>query len=85
MLTQHNDLQRTGWNAQEKTLNTKNVKPGTFGKLYTYTVDDEVFAQPLVVTGLTIGGGTHDVVYICTVNNTIYAFDADSARSAGPY
>ncbi|HEY8968684.1 MAG TPA: hypothetical protein VIM64_06320, partial [Puia sp.] len=46
VLTQHNDLNRTGWNSQETQLNSKNVKTGSFGKLFTDALDDKVYAQP---------------------------------------
>ncbi|HEY4337952.1 MAG TPA: discoidin domain-containing protein, partial [Puia sp.] len=85
VLTQHNDAQRTGWNSQETHLNTSNVRPGLFGKLFTYPVDDQIFAQPLVVAGVNISGGTHNLALIATVNNTVYAFDADNAPSSGAY
>jgi len=85
VLTQHNDLQRTGWNAQETLLNTKNVKTGLFAKLFSCTVDDQTYAQPLVVTSVNIPStGIRNVVYVATVNNSVYAFDADSVR-ANPY
>ncbi|MDO6432753.1 discoidin domain-containing protein [Flavitalea sp. BT771] len=85
VLTQHNDLQRTGWNDHETRLNTKNVKAGPFAKLFSYTVDDQLYAQPLVVTGVNIPAiGVRDVVLAATVNNTVYAFDADSLRT-NPY
>lgn len=85
VLTQHNDAQRTGWNSHETQLTTTNVAAGLFGKLYSYPVDDNVYAQPLIATGINISGGTHNIIIICTVNNTVYAFDADNAPSAGPY
>ena len=86
VLTQHNDLNRTGWNNQETKLNTKNVQSGSFAKLFSYGVDDKVYAQPLVATSINIPGvGTRNVVIVATVNNTVYAFDADSARHAGAY
>ncbi len=79
ILTQHNDLARTGWNNQETILNTSNVNSNSFGLLYTRAVDDQIYAQPLVVTGVNIPSkGKKNVVYVCTVNNSIYAFDADS-------
>src|SRR5580765_939613 len=77
VLTQHNDLNRTGWNNQETILNTTNVKPGTFGKVFSTNVDDKIYAQPLLVTGVnTTAQGIKDVVYVATVNNTIYGIDA---------
>lgn len=85
VLTQHNDLNRTGWNNQETQLNIKNVKTGSFGKLFTDTLDDKVFAQPLVASGVNMPVGIRNVVYVATVNNTVYAYDADSVRVAGAF
>jgi hypothetical protein len=76
--TQHGDVKRTGWNAGEKKLTVANVKAASFGKLYSLDVDDQTYAQPLVVSDLTIAGGKHNVVFVATVNNSIYAFDADN-------
>lgn len=79
VLTQHNDLARTGWNNQETVLNTTNVKSSSFGKLFSVDIDEEAYAQPLVVTGVNItSAGTKNVVYACTLNNTVYAIDADN-------
>jgi len=78
VLTQHNDLGRTGWNNQETILNTTNVKAGTFGKIFTTNVDDKIYAQPLIVNGVSTALGVKNVVYVATVNNSIYAFDADN-------
>lgn len=78
VLTQHNDNNRTGWNNQETSLNTNNVKIGSFGKKFTCAVDGQIYAQPLVVSGVNVPGhGIKNVVYVATVNNTLYAFDAD--------
>jgi hypothetical protein len=86
VLTQHGNQQRTGWNSQETTLNQTNVKPGFFGKLFSYPVDDQVYAQPLVATQVNIPGvGVRNVVYIATVNNSVYCFDADSLPASGAY
>lgn len=85
VLTQHNNAQRTGWNSQETQLKPSTIAPGFFGKLYNYSVDEEVYAQPLIVTGVNISGGTHNIVIICTENNSVYAFDADNAPTSGPY
>lgn len=74
---QHNDHNGTGWNPQETVLNTTNVQPGAFGLRYTMSVDGAIYSQPLVVTGVTIGGVSKNVVYITTVNNTIFAYNTD--------
>jgi len=80
VLTQHNDNTRAGWNDTETALTTSNVNVQQFGKVFTLPVDGEVYAQPLVVGHLSIGGGNHNVVYVATVNNTLYAFDGDNGR-----
>jgi hypothetical protein len=85
VLTQHNDLARTGWNNQETILNTGNVNTNSFGLLFKRSLDDQPYAQPLVVTGVNIPGvGARNVMYACTVNNSVYAFDADDG-SVGAY
>lgn len=80
VLTQHNDNTRSGWNANETVLNTSNVNVQSFGAVFTLPVDDQVYAQPLVVANVPISNGYHNVVYVATVNNTLYAFDADDGR-----
>ena len=79
VLTQHFDQKRTGWHNQETILTTKNIKPGFFGKLFTRVVDDQIYAQPLVVQASLPTIGTRNLIITATVNNTVYAFDADSA------
>ena len=76
--TYHNDKQRTGQNLLETTLNTTNVNSTQFGKLFSQPVDGYVYSQPLYVPNLSIGGVTHNVVFVTTMNDSVYAFDADS-------
>jgi len=77
--TYHNDLSRDGVNAQEYALNTANVAKATFGKLFSCTVDGAVYAQPLWVPNVSIGGGTHNVVVAATQRDSVYVFDADAS------
>lgn len=77
VLTFHNDNSRSGQNLNETILNPTNVR-SNFGKLFTVTVDDWIVAQPLYVANLNIGGGTHNVIFVATLNNSIYAVDADT-------
>lgn len=80
------DSNRTSWNSSETYLNTSNVNPQLFGKLFTRALDGWVYAQPLYLRNLAIPGyGTRNVVFVCTANNTVYAFDADSAAITAPY
>ncbi len=78
VLTYHNDLARDGVNMQEHALTTANVKTVTFGKLFACSIDSPAYAQPLWVPNLSIGGGKHNVVFVATSHNTVYAFDADT-------
>ena len=78
MLTQHYDLARTGANTSETILTPANVNSNAFGKLFTDNLDGQVYAQPLYVQNLNIAGGTHNVVFVCTENNSVYALDADT-------
>src|SRR6267143_2507872 len=80
VLTQHNDNTRSGWNDNETALTTSNVNVQQFGAVFTLTVDDQVYGQPLVVGHVFIGAFYHNVVYIATVNNTVYAYDGDNGR-----
>ena len=86
VLTQHNNNNRTGWYDNEVTLNKSNVHAGSFGKIFTRIIDDQIYAQPLVKLNLSIPGkGNKNIVFVATVNNTVYAFDADSANVTTPY
>jgi hypothetical protein len=78
VFTYHNDNSRTGANLQEFALTTSNVNATTFGKLFSCTVDAAIYAQPLWVANQMISGGTHNVLYVATEKNSVYAFDADS-------
>jgi len=81
VFTHHNDVQRTGQNLQEYALDAATVSnPAAFGRLFSCTVDAAVYAQPLYVANLNIGGGVHNVVFVATENDSVYAFDADGAR-----
>jgi hypothetical protein len=85
VLTQHNDNARTGANLGETILKPSNVDAKHFGMLFKRVLDDQVYGQPLYVAGVNIGGGTHDVVYVTTVNNSVYAFDANEAGVSRPF
>ncbi len=80
--TYHYDNYRTGWNRYETVLTPGNVAKATFGLLQTVALDDQVDAQPLVMPGVLITAGnyqgTHDVVYVATENDSVYAIDVHS-------
>jgi Immunoglobulin I-set domain len=78
VLTYHNDNARTGLNAGETILTTANVNSTSFGRLGSMPVDGLVDAQPLYVSSLTIAGAPHNVVFVATEHDSVYAFDADT-------
>jgi len=81
VLTYHNDEKRDGAYTQEVVLTPANVNSNQFGKLLSYPVDGQIYAQPLYVPQVNINGGTHDVIFVATQNNSVYAFDADATSS----
>jgi hypothetical protein len=81
--TGRNDNLRTGQNLNEVALTTGNVNRAQFGKLFSYTLDGYAFAQPLYVEGVNIGGVVHNVVYVATEGDTVFAFDADNSGTGG--
>src|SRR6202049_2331292 len=79
IVTYHNDVARTGFNPNETVLSPANVNSGSFGFLYSQSVDGVVVGQPLYISNVSIPGrGLHNVVYVATLHDSVYAFDADS-------
>jgi hypothetical protein len=81
VLTFHNDDARDGAFTQETTLTPSNVNSAQFGKRFSYSVDGQIYTQPLYLPQISIGGATRNVVFVATENDTIYAFDADGSQS----
>lgn len=79
--TWKNDNLRTGLQKNETQLTTSNVNSTSFGVKFSVSVDAAVYAQPLYMSGLTINGATHNVVFVATENDSVYAFDADNSGS----
>jgi hypothetical protein len=82
--TWHADSNRSGLNAGEIALGSSNVSPATFGKLFSYLVDGYVYGEPLLVSNVNIGGSTHNVLYVATEHDSVYAFDSDNYGTGAP-
>ena len=81
VLTQHNDNTRSGLNANETLLTSATVTVSKFGKLFTHAVDGIIVGQPLYASNVLMNDGQmHNVVYVATQHNTVYAFDADGTQ-----
>jgi hypothetical protein len=76
--THHYDSMRTGWNSSETKLSPSTIKNGSFGLLKTIALDEQIDAQPLIVSNLQIAGESHQIAYVVTENNTVYAIDVPS-------
>jgi uncharacterized protein YjdB len=84
VLMWHYDQSRTGNNPKETSLAPANVSAQTFGKLFSYQVDGYMYAEPVLKSGVTINGAVHNVVYVATENDSVYAFDADNYGTGAP-
>jgi hypothetical protein len=81
VLTYHNDDARDGAYVEETSLTPANVNSTQFGKLFSYPVDGQIYGQPLYLPNLNIVGATHDVIFVATQNDSVYAFDADATSA----
>jgi uncharacterized protein (TIGR03437 family) len=85
VLTANYDNYRSNANLGEFVLNKANVNPTQFGKLYAFAIDGEAYAQPLYVRGVNLPDGkARNVLYVATMHNSVYAFDADAASGTAP-
>ena len=79
VFTYHNDVARDGVNSQELALTPTTVTSAKFGKVFSCGVDGAAYTQPLWVPSLTIGGSVHNVIFVATQHDSVYAFDADAS------
>lgn len=77
--TYHNDTARDGVNSREFALSSSTVTTAKFGKLFSCSVSGAIYTQPLWLKGVSIAGGTHNVIFVATQHDTAYLFDADSS------
>lgn len=82
--TWHVDTSRSGLNDQETILTPANVTAATFGKLFSCSVDGYVYGAPLILSNQTINGATHNVLYVATENDSVYAYDSDTCGGGTP-
>jgi uncharacterized protein YjdB len=82
--TWHFDNDRSGLNPTETILTPSNVNTTSFAKLFSYQLDGYAYAEPLLMSNVTINGGTHNVLYVATENDSVYAFDADTYGTGAP-
>ena len=82
--TWHVDNNRSGLNSRETSLTPTNVAAGTFGKLFSYLVDGYAYAEPLLISNVTVNGAVHNVLYVATEYDSVYAFEADTYGTGAP-
>ena len=80
----HYDTSRTGLNPNEASLAPSNVSAQTFGKLFSYQVDGYVYGTPLIMSNITVNGAMHNVMYVATEHDSVYAFDSDNPGNGTP-
>ncbi len=82
--TYHVDTNRSGLNADERSLTPTSVNPKGFGKLFSYTLAGYAYGEPLLMSNVTINGGTRNVLYVATEQDNVYAFDAENYGTGAP-
>ncbi|MGH7866274.1 MAG: pyrrolo-quinoline quinone, partial [Candidatus Dormibacteraceae bacterium] len=83
-LTNRYDNSRTGANLQETALKPSNVGPTSFGKLFTRPVDGQIYSQPLYAADIQTNRGRLNLLYVATMHNSVYAFEADDPAASAP-